>query len=129
MLVPGAEIPHTCAQCSNYPCVGVCPVQALSVNEETGAVDVDAEKCIACGACIRECPGEVPHMHPEKDHILICDLCGGDPECVKACSYNCISLGTRSSSINYDLYSIKPEELTKNLVINLYGERGEELFK
>ncbi|MHA1286749.1 MAG: 4Fe-4S dicluster domain-containing protein [Candidatus Thorarchaeota archaeon] len=129
MLVPGVEIPHTCAQCSNYPCVEACPVQALSVNEETGAVDVDVEKCIACGACIRECPGEVPHMHPEKDHILICDLCGGDPECVKACSYNCISLGTRSTSINYDLYAIKPEELTKNLAINLYGERGEELTK
>ena len=129
MLVPGAEIPHVCTQCSNYPCVGSCPVKALSVDEKTGAVNVDNEICIACGACIKACPGEVPHMHPEKNHIIICDLCGGDPVWVKACSYGCISKGTRSSSINFDLYSIKPDELTKNLAINLFGEKGEELSK
>jgi Fe-S-cluster-containing dehydrogenase component len=129
MLVPGAEIPHVCTQCSNYPCVGSCPVKALFVDEKTGAVIVDDEKCIACGACIKACPGEVPHMHPEKNHIIICDLCDGEPECVKACSYGCITKGTRSSSINFDLYAIKPEELTKNLAINLYGEKGEELSK
>jgi Fe-S-cluster-containing dehydrogenase component len=129
MLVPGAEVPHTCTQCSNYPCVEACPVDALSVHEETGAVQVDAEKCTACGACITACPGEVPHMHPETNKILICDLCGGDPECVKACSYDCIRLATRSSSLNYDLYAIKPEEITNNLVINLYGEKGEEFVE
>ena len=45
MLVPGVEVPHLCAQCDDYPCVESCPVNALSVSEETGAVLVDKEKC------------------------------------------------------------------------------------
>ena len=132
MLVPGAEAPHLCTQCSDYPCVSSCPQNALSVDDETGAVIVDGEKCISCGACIKACPGEIPHLHPEGDRVVICDLCGGDPECAKVCTaagYRALTIGTRTSSKNYDLYAIKPEEITKNLVINLYGEKGEELYK
>jgi carbon-monoxide dehydrogenase iron sulfur subunit len=132
MLVPGAEVPHLCTQCSDYPCVKSCPEGALSVDDETGAVIVEDEKCTSCGACIRACPGEIPHLHPEGDRVVICDLCGGDPECAKVCAeagYGALSKGTRTSSKNYDLYAIKPEEVTKNLVVNLYGEKGEELYR
>jgi len=131
MLVPGAEVPHLCAQCSNYPCVASCPVNALSVNETTGAVIVDNEKCIACGKCIEACPGKVPHLHPNRKHILICDLCGGDPECAKICEkarFLALIKSTRTPSLNYDLYAKNPEEITANLVVNLYGEKGEELI-
>jgi hypothetical protein len=31
-------------------------------------------------------------------------------------------------SLHYDLYSKSPEEITANLVVNLYGEKGEELI-
>ena len=65
MLVPGVEIPSLCFQCENYPCVEACPTDALSVNSQTGAVNVDASKCTACGLCIKACPGNVPHLHPE----------------------------------------------------------------
>ena len=132
MLIPGVEVPHLCTQCSNYPCVKSCPFTALSVNEQTGAVIVDKEKCTACGICINACPGTIPHMHPNKKHIVICDLCGGDPECAKICTragYYALSKGTRTSSINYDLYAKNPEEITKNLAVNIYGEKGEELTK
>ena len=56
MLVPGAEVPHLCAQCSNYPCVESCPVDAMSVHEETGAVIVDNEKA-------RALPLFIPEVH------------------------------------------------------------------
>lgn len=131
MLVPGVEIPHLCAQCSNYPCVAECPLEALSVHEETGAVIVDNEKCNACGICIEACPGKVPHLHPSREYIVICDLCGGEPECAKICEkakYSALMKSTRTSSINYDLYAKNPEEITANLVVNLYGEKGEELI-
>ena len=36
-------------------CVEVCPVDALSLNEDEKAV-VDEEKCISCGVCIPTCP-------------------------------------------------------------------------
>ena len=83
MLVPGADFPHFCAQCQDYPCVQSCPVKALSISKQTAAVLVDKETCIACGKCIDACPGRIPHMHPKEKYIVICDLCNGDPQCVK----------------------------------------------
>ena len=52
MLVPGAEFPHLCTQCEDYPCVEACPFKALEVNKETSAVMVNTEKCTGCGKCI-----------------------------------------------------------------------------
>jgi len=38
-------------------CVGVCPVGALSLDEE-GKAGSDPEICIDCGACLATCPME-----------------------------------------------------------------------
>jgi Fe-S-cluster-containing dehydrogenase component len=29
-------------------------------------------------------------LHPETDRVVICDLCGGDPACVKRCATGAI---------------------------------------
>ncbi|MGB9675751.1 MAG: 4Fe-4S dicluster domain-containing protein [Candidatus Bathyarchaeales archaeon] len=130
MLVPGAEFPHFCAQCEDYPCVQACPVKALSISEQTGAVLVDRETCIACGQCIEACPGRIPHMHPTEDYILICDLCSGDPQCVKVCqegSWNVLRVVSRGDYA-HRLYARKPEEIARSLAIKIYGEEGEKLL-
>lgn len=36
-------------------CVGVCPVQAIEMNDE-GHAQVDPDVCISCGACVGVCP-------------------------------------------------------------------------
>lgn len=36
-------------------CTGVCPNEALSLDEEGKSV-CDAEKCLDCGACVGTCP-------------------------------------------------------------------------
>ena len=41
-----------CSACS--ACIGVCPVDALSLAQ--GILVIDHENCIECGACIDECP-------------------------------------------------------------------------
>jgi len=132
MLVPGAEVPHLCVQCDDYPCVKSCHTEALSVNSATGAVQVDVEKCTACGACITACPGRIPHLHPNNKHVLICDLCSGKPECVKVCKegkWNALSIIKRRGwNESLKAYCRTPEEITRELVINLYGEKGEELI-
>ena len=132
MLIPGVEIPHLCAQCHDYPCVKSCPVQALSVDNRTSAVRVDREKCTACAICVDSCPGNIPFMHPKDGKATICDLCGGDPECVKVCQgANFDALKTvRMSSTSYTrrLFARKPEDMTKDVAINLFGEKAEELI-
>jgi Fe-S-cluster-containing hydrogenase component 2 len=128
MLVPGLEFPHLCAQCEDYPCVEACPTKALSISKKTGAVLVDNKTCIGCGQCIDACPGRIPHMHPKEKHIVICDLCNGDPQCVKVCqqgSWNVLRVVEREDG-PYKLYARKPDEITKDLAAKIYGEAGEE---
>ena len=125
MLVPGVDFPHFCAQCEDYPCVQACPANVLSVNKETSAVLVSGEACTGCGRCIEACPGRVPHMHPKEKRILICDLCGGDPKCVKVCQeglWNVLRVVPRRNYA-YRLYACTPEEVTQDLVVKIYGER------
>jgi len=131
MLVPGVEIPHLCAQCTEYYCVKACPYGALSVKESTSAVIVNREKCVACGICIKACPGKIPHIHPKENYVLICDLCGGDPQCVKVCmkaGFNALQLTKEQPSISHNLFAMTPEEITRDVAENLYGEKAEEVI-
>ncbi len=131
MLIPGVEVPQLCNQCLDYPCVKACPVGALTTDNRTSAVLVDKEKCTGCGLCIDACPGEIPTLHPWEKKALICDLCGGEPECVKACQsarFNALSIlkwewGPEAKK----LFARTPEDLTVDVAINLYGEKAEEL--
>jgi len=102
----GIDQPHVCRQCgsmvSTAPCVAACPVGALSKDERTGAilVDVDpgsASVCISCAACVDACPFGIAMLHPEAGTAIICDLCGGDPACVKRCATGAIVYAERSA--------------------------------
>lgn len=131
MLFPGLEVPHFCTQCEDAPCVGSCPVDALEVDIDMKSIVVDREKCTSCGNCIDACPGRVPHLHPTEGYAVICDLCGGDPECVKACTegrWYCLSKVKREESNSYHLYAKHPEEVTRQLAKNLFGEKGTEVI-
>jgi Fe-S-cluster-containing hydrogenase component 2 len=130
MLVPGVEFPHLCAQCEDYPCVEACPVKALSINKRTGAVLVKAKACTACGKCIDACPGRIPHLHPNEKHVLICDLCKGDPQCVEVCEeggWNVLKKVPRGER-SYKLYARTPEETTRDLATKMYGDKAEEFI-
>jgi Fe-S-cluster-containing hydrogenase component 2 len=131
MPFPGVEVPHLCAQCDDYPCVGSCPVDALSVDENTEAVIVDQELCTSCGQCINACPGKIPYLHPETNKAIICDLCDGDPECVKVCveaGYNALRLVREDVGDQKKLHSLEPDIVAKDIAVNLFGEKGEKVI-
>jgi ferredoxin len=48
------KISDACVGCG--ACVEVCPVEALSMEDEKAVCDAD--KCVDCGACVSECPVE-----------------------------------------------------------------------
>lgn len=125
MLVPGIEIPHLCFQCEDYLCVEACAFNALSINSKTGAVNVDISKCTACGSCIRACPARIPHMHPSGKYVVICDLCNGSPKCVETCmegKWNALRITPKKRGFSYKSLAKTPEELTREVVEDLYGE-------
>jgi carbon-monoxide dehydrogenase iron sulfur subunit len=39
----------------------------------------------AAGHVFENVPYGAPSMHPEEKLVIICDLCDGDPQCVKHC--------------------------------------------
>ena len=79
-----------CHQCGDAPCVQACKFDALARDPKTHAIQVKEENCVACRACIEECPFAAPSMHPSGEHVLICDLCGGEPQCVEICPEHAI---------------------------------------
>ena len=81
----GICVPSMCVHCSDPPCVLVCPVNALSKNEETGSVDLDTDLCIGCKRCMMVCPFGAPAVDPVTGDVFKCDLCGGDPVCAQVC--------------------------------------------
>ena len=89
----GVDQPHVCRLCRRAPCVAACPTGALYRDETTGAVLVRPEDCTACAACVDACPFGMAALHPETMSALICDLCAGDPACVKRCATGAIVYG------------------------------------
>ena len=81
----GPFFPIVCRQCKDAPCAAACPVQAISLEERTGAWVVDVEECIGCGSCVDACPYEAIFVDEQLGVALKCDLCGGEPECVAVC--------------------------------------------
>jgi Fe-S-cluster-containing hydrogenase component 2 len=80
----GVYTPLLCNQCGD--CISACSLEALSWDDEAGVVRVDAERCNGCGLCIEACPSDAVFLDPVTGTANICDLCGGDPECVKWCT-------------------------------------------
>jgi Fe-S-cluster-containing hydrogenase component 2 len=77
----------TCKQCAGAECVASCPTKALHVDATTGARVIDADLCVGCQLCLYACPVEPPRIRYDaaKNVCFKCDLCSGDPQCVKFC--------------------------------------------
>ena len=79
-------LPVLCMQCEDPECITVCMKNALT--QEGNLVKWDEDKCIGCRMCVAACPyGGISSF---KGKIIKCDLCDGDPKCVKFCSTGAI---------------------------------------
>jgi len=79
----GFSAPSVCFQCPGALCQKSCPVDAI-YRDENDVVMVSTEKCTTCGECVIACPYGMMEQNEAK-LAYKCDLCGGDPACVKEC--------------------------------------------
>ena len=82
---------YVCKQCTGAECLRVCRARgtkALRLDKATGAKVIDPATCDGCQLCIQACP-QYPHSpiyyDAARNICFKCDLCGGNPLCVKFC--------------------------------------------
>jgi Fe-S-cluster-containing hydrogenase component 2 len=78
-------VPVACLQCEEAACAKACLVNAITRNPDTGAMDLNQERCIQCMACVAACPFGCALPDHQNEMVVKCDLCGGDPVCAHFC--------------------------------------------
>ena len=87
-----------CNQCSDAPCVTICPVSALEKRPD-GIVDVDPAQCIGCKACMQGCPYDALYINEGTGTAQKCHFCahraeqGLAPACAIVCPTEAIIPG------------------------------------
>ena len=74
-----------CQHCAEPTCVTACMRGIISKDPATGLVSRKTEDCFQCAACAVMCPVGATLLDHDMDAFVTCDLCGGDPLCVKVC--------------------------------------------
>jgi Fe-S-cluster-containing hydrogenase component 2 len=95
------SMPMVCQHCTDAPCITICPTRARKRVPETQAVITDPLWCVGCKSCIYACPYAAPVIHPVQHKTMTCDLCGGEPLCVKVCTVGALSY-TSQETISED---------------------------
>jgi tetrathionate reductase subunit B len=115
-------LPRLCNQCSDPPCVRVCPTHASHIRKN-GIVAIDENKCIGCRSCMAMCPYDSRYSHPIKKIAQKCDFCkhrvekGIEPSCVNTCPARARIFGDLNDPKSYitkllsttPVHSLKPE--------------------
>jgi len=86
----GLYIPMSCQQCEDAPCMTICPVKAISRDQELDYVKIDYNVCIGCRSCVAVCPFGAMGFNVKDKKVFKCDLCEGDPQCVRFCEVKAV---------------------------------------
>ena len=93
------SVPMMCQHCEDAPCVSVCPTGAMHRNEATTWVEWDTNLCIRCKMCTIACPFGNVVYDGVTNNIIKCDMCSGDPECVKFCPNKALEYADDTSAV------------------------------
>lgn len=87
----GLIVPIVCQDCEEPVCMASCPVNAITRNQETGAVEIQRDLCNNCKTCTKVCPFGGPVFDPVAKETVMCDHCEGNPACVAVCPTGAIT--------------------------------------
>jgi carbon-monoxide dehydrogenase iron sulfur subunit len=76
---------NICQQCDEPICASVCPTGSIRRDPLTAAMIIDPKRCVGCRTCLMACYFGAISYSEKKKQVFKCDLCGGDPRCVRFC--------------------------------------------
>lgn len=144
-LLLNTSFPNKCRHCNPAPCQMACPTAAIYRSREfPEIVQVNEQRCIACGMCAVVCPFDVITYYaspaaPERPLVAIkCDQCTGrqrqgiEPACVEACKVEALQFGElnellKAERVRYSqavLAGAQPEAIPELLPANVAAWRG-----
>ena len=107
--------PMTCQQCDKPRCQEFCPARAIDRDPKTRAMTVNYNRCIGCRTCVTVCPFGAMRYDTIRKKVFKCDLCDGDPQCVKFCPQEALKFVSKdvSNTLKIDSLSRKLIELQR----------------
>ena len=117
-----SNIPFTCKQCADAPCLPSCPADAISrTKDKMKTVVIDEEQCIGCGKCVWACPFGAMLFDKQRKKAFKCELCKGEPACASICPTGAILFGqqkwfySKVGALQIEGFSILSQRNTGNL--------------
>lgn len=80
----------SCRLCDIPLCIPSCPRRAITQRAD-GTKIVDEEKCNGCGMCSEACELGLIFIDPRRNIAVSCNLCDGDPQCIRFCPSEALS--------------------------------------
>jgi Fe-S-cluster-containing hydrogenase component 2 len=121
------DVPVICWQCDDRPCIEACPTtpKAILTDPQSNGIILNEKTCLGakCLKCQEACPAQYVWANPDTGQPLMCDMCGGDPECVKACVAQsgipqgpCLVANKLGFGVNMAYRAVTPEQAGADLL-------------
>ena len=94
----GKFIASYCSHCEYPICEAACPKNAVKKDPQTGIVKINSMMCVGCKTCNVLCPIGVPWVHLNRRVSVKCDLCNGEPNCVRFCTSGALKFVPRDEA-------------------------------
>ncbi|HET6459290.1 MAG TPA: 4Fe-4S dicluster domain-containing protein [Syntrophales bacterium] len=121
------DVPVLCWHCNDTPCVAVCPTTPKSITPDPdhNGMILNEKTCLGrkCLKCKEACPAQFVNVNPDTGKPLMCDMCAGDPACVKACIAQsgdpqgpCLRASKLGFGVNLAFRGVTPDQAGKDLL-------------
>ena len=72
----------------------ICPRDAIFRDQAVESVLIDYDRCISCKMCVAACPFGAMGFNGDRHMVFKCDLCKGNPQCVRFCFPGALTYAT-----------------------------------